>query len=349
MRTDRVITVVDAHAEGALGKVITGGVLAVPGKTMLDKARHLERHADGLRRFLLTEPRGAVTTMANLILAPTRPDADAGVIIMESMGYPAMSGSNAICAVTVLLETGMILMREPVTRLALDTPGGLVEATAVCRDGRCQSVRFLNVPAFATHLDARVEVKGFPTIRLDVAYGGVFFAIIDARALGFAITPDEARDLADAGTRIAGAAAEQLRITHPKSPDIMTKLFAQFAGPLRHHGGGRHVSRNTVVVPPGWLDRCPTGTGTSARLAVMHARRQIRRGEILEHQSILGSRFLGEVIGTTKMGPLPAVRTAIRGRAWISGMQHYLYDPQDPFPMGFTLPDVWPRMLTKPC
>jgi proline racemase len=341
MHTNKVITVVDAHAEGALGKVITGGVLGIPGKTMLDKARHLELKADGLRRFLLTEPRGSVTTMANLILAPTRPDADAGLIIMESMGYPAMSGSNTICAVTVLLETGMIPIREPITRLALDTPGGLVNVVAECRSGRCESVKFLNVPAFVSHLDATVEVPGLPSLKLDIAYGGVFFAIVDAQALGFSIAPDEARDLVALGTRIVTAAADQLRVRHPKHPNIMANLFAQFAGPI-HNRKARHISKNTVVVPPGWLDRCPTGTGTSARLALMHARRQIHRGEILEHQSILGSRFLGEVIGASRVGALPAVRTAIRGRAWISGMQHYLYDPDDPFPTGFTLSDVWP-------
>lgn len=342
MRTDRIITVVDAHAEGALGKVITSGVLDIPGKTMLDKAPHLELKADGLRRFLLTEPHGTVTTMANLILLLTRPDADAGLIIMELMGYPAMSGSNTICAVTVLLETGMIPMRDPVTRLALDTPRELVNVVAECRGGRCKNVRFLNVQAFVSHLDATVEVPGPRSLKLDVAYGGVFFAIVDARALGFSITPNEARDLAVLGTRIVTAAADQLRVRHPKHPNIMANLFAQFAGPI-HHRKGRHVSKNTVVVPPGWLDRCPTGTGSSARLALMHARRQIRRGEALEHQSTLGPpQFLGEVIGTSKVGGLPAVKTAIRGRAWISGVQHYLYDPADPFPTELTLPDVWP-------
>jgi proline racemase len=343
MRTQRVITVVDAHAEGALGRVIVSGVGPVPGRTMLEKARHLERNDDGLRRLLLREPRGGVTTMANLILPPVDPKADVGLIIMESMGYPAMSGSNSMCAATVLVETGMVLMREPMTRLLLDTPGGLVAVDARCRNGRCERVEIQNVPAFATHLGATIKVEDLGTLRVDVAYGGVFFVVIDAPALGLSIRPESARELVTLGNRIVGAASRQLSVVHPDQPGVMGDLFALFAGPVRQAGPKRKTSRNAVVVPPGWIDRCPTGTGTSARLAVLHAKGEIGRDVILDHASILGSRFEGRIVGTTRVGRLPAVRTAIAGRAWISGIQHFFLDPDDPFPEGFTLPDVWPN------
>ncbi len=279
---------------------------------------------------------------ANLVLSPTRPEADMGLIIIESMGYPAMSGSNAMCMATVLLETGMVPMAEPETRLVLEAPGGLVTVRARCRRGRCERIEIENVPAFASHLDAAIEVPGLGTLNADVAYGGVFFAIVDAAALGFRIAPDEARDIVETGNSIKAAAARQIAVRHPEQPEIMAELFVLFAGPLRQRGRGRLASANAVVAPPGWVDRCPTGTGTSARLAALHARGRIQPGEVLSHAGILGTRFEGQVIGTARVGPHKAVRTTIAGRAWISGLHHYLLDPGDPFPEGFTLPDVWP-------
>jgi proline racemase len=339
MRASRIITVVDAHAEGDTGKVVAGGVPDVPGRTMLEKALHLEHHDDWLRCFLLNEPRGMAATCANLVLPPTRGAADMGFIIMESMGYPAMSGSNAMCTATVLLETGMVPMEETETRLVLEAPGGLVVVRARCRRGRCERVEIENVPAFASHLDTAIEVPG---LGIDVAYGGVFFAIVDAAALGFGIAPDEARELVETGNKIKAAATEWIEVRHPEQPAIMAELFVLFAGPVRRDGRGRLASRNAVVAPPGWIDRCPTGTGTSARLAALHARGQIGTGEVLSHAGILGTRFEARVIGAARVGPHAAVRTAIASRAWITGLHHYILDPDDPFPEGFTLPDVWP-------
>lgn len=338
MRWQRVITVVDAHAEGEIGRVITGGVIGVPGATMFDKKRHLETEGDGLRRFLLHEPRGHVCASVNLILPPTRPEADAGFIVMESTDYPPMSGSNTMCVVTVLLETGMLPMTEPVTKLVLDTPGGLVPVEAACRDGKCESVRFVNVPAFVARLDAPVEVAGLGTVTCDVSYGGAFFCIVDARALGFALKPDEARDLVAVGERIKRAAVGQVPVTHPANPAIRDITFTLFAGAYEK---GK-PSRNTVIVSPGRHDRSPCGTGTTARLAVLHARGLIGAGEVFAHESLLGTRFYGEIVGEGAIGQTPTLDIAISGRAWISALHQFGHDPADPFPEGYRLNDTWP-------
>ncbi len=275
VKWERTITVIGCHVGGEDNHVIVGGVLPPPGATMFDKKRYLETQGDELRRWLLHEPRGKPSLCVNLVTPPTRPDCDAGMIIMESTDYPPMSGSNTICTVTVLLETGMLPMREPVTTLTLDTPAGPVPVEARCRDGKVERVQFTNVPCFVTHLGATLDVEGLGTIPVDVAYGGAFFAIVDAPKLGFAVEPKEARDLVVLGNRITAAAARQLPVRHPDNPDIHTVTFTEFAMPFTGPGG---VSRNAVVVAPGRIDRSPCGTGTSARLAVLHARGQLDAG-----------------------------------------------------------------------
>src|SRR3954471_23291427 len=220
MRARRALTVVGCHAGGEIGNVITGGVLPPAGATVFEQMQTLRREGDWLRRLVLREPRGSVACHANLVVPSRRPDCDAGFIIMEPTEYPAMSGSNTICTATVLLETGMVEMREPETVLRLEAPGGVVEVRATCRDGRCESVELTNVPCFADRLDASLEVAGLGTLVVDVAYGGMWYAIADARALGFAIEPSEARELSLAGERIRAAAREQLPCTHPENPDI---------------------------------------------------------------------------------------------------------------------------------
>ena len=342
MRFSRMVTVVGAHAEGELNEVITGGVLDVPGKTMFDKMRWLETKGDDLRRFLLQEPRGKVTQCVNLVLPSTRPDADVGFVIMESDYYVPMSGTNTICTVTVLLETGMLPMKEPMTEIALDAPGGLVQVTAACKDGKCESVTFRNVPCFVFHLDRSVEVPGVGTVTADVAYGGMMYAMVDARSLGFAIEPSEARDLVDVGEKIKKAAAEQLPCVHPENPEIHTINQTLWAAPLREEGGIK-TARNAVIVSPGRIDRSPCGTGTCARLAIMHARGQIRVGERFVHESIIGTKFTGEVLETTSVGPLPGVHIAITGRAWLTAFHQYVLDPSDPLPTGYRLGDTWPN------
>src|SRR5436309_9233864 len=219
VRTQRAITVIGCHAGGEVGNVIVGGVLPPAGATVFEQMQALSAD-DSLRRLLLREPRGSVAVHANLVVPATRPDCDAGFIIMEPTEYPPMSGSNTICTATVLLETGMVEMREPETVLRLEAPGGVVEVRAACRDGRCESVEFSNVPCFADRLDAPLEVEGLGTITVDVSYGGMWYAIADASALGFAIEPSEARELSLAGERIRAAAREQLPCTHPENPEI---------------------------------------------------------------------------------------------------------------------------------
>jgi proline racemase len=344
MRWQRVFTVVGVHAEGEYAKVVTGGVVDVPGRSMFDKMRYLRDHGDGLRKFLLYEPRGAAVHSANLLLPSSHPKAAVGYVIMESEEYPPMSGSNTISTATVILETGIVPMTEPVTRLTLEAPAGLIELVCECRGGRVLQVKFRNVPAFVQHLDAPIEVEGIGTVRIDVAYGGMHYALVDAASLGFALTRDEARDICLVGEKIRTAARAQLRVVHPENPEIRDVTITEFTGPVRRRGKTL-TARNTVVVSPGRLDRSPCGTGTSARLAVMSARRQIRKGQLFDHESIIGSHFLAEVVGTTRVGRRPAVVTTVAGRAWLTDIGQYGLDPEDPFPEGYTLSDTWLRAI----
>jgi proline racemase len=338
MRAQRAITVVGCHAGGEVGNVVVGGVLPPPGETVFEQMQALERD-DSLRRLLLREPRGSVAQHANLIVPPTRDDCDAGFIVMEPTEYPPMSGSNTICVATVLLETGMVEMREPETTLRLEAPAGLVEVTARCKDGKCESVELTNVPCFADRLDAPLEVEGLGTIGVDVAFGGMWYAIADAAALGFELEPDEARELSEAGERIRAAAREQLAPVHPENPEIAGVSIVQLAGPWQGVG---QVSRNAVVVAPGRLDRSATGTGLSARMAVLHARGELNVGEGMAHASVLGTTFEGRIAEETDLAGRPAIVPAIRGSAWITGVTQVLVDPSDPFPEGYLLPDTWP-------
>src|SRR3954451_1786755 len=339
MRARRALTVVGCHAGGEIGNVVTGGVLPPAGATVFEQMQTLRLEDDWLRRLLLREPRGSVACHANLVVPPTRPDCEAGFIIMEPTEYPPMSGSNTICTATVLLETGMVAMAEPETTLRLEAPGGVVEVRARCRAGRCESVELTNVPAFADRLDAPLEVEGMGTLTVDVSYGGMWYAIADAAPLGFAIEPDEARDLSLAGERIRAAAREQLPCAHPENPGIAGISIVQLAAPWRGVGA---VTRNAVVVAPGRLDRSATGTGLSARLAVLHARGLMRVGDAMTHASAIGSTFEGRIVAETTVGDRPAIVPAIRGSAWITGITQLFVDPDDPFPEGYLLSDTWP-------
>jgi trans-L-3-hydroxyproline dehydratase len=338
MRARRTITVVGCHAGGEIGNVVVGGVLPPAGETVFEQMRTLRDGDDSLRRLLLREPRGSVACHANLVLPSTRDDCDAGFIIMEPTEYPAMSGSNTICTTTVLLETGIVEMQEPETVVRLEAPGGVVEARAACRDGRCESVEFTNVPCFVEHLDAALEVEGHGTLSVDVAYGGMWYAIADALALGFAIEPGEARDLSLVGEQIRAAAREQLPCVHPENPEIAGVSIVQIAEPWQ--GVGK-VTKNAVVVSPGRLDRSATGTGLSARLAVLHARGQMGVGDSMTHASAIGSTFEGRIVEEARVGERPAIVPAIRGSAWITGIWQVFVDPDDPFPEGYLLSDTW--------
>ncbi|GHJ39264.1 proline racemase family protein [Streptomyces sp. TS71-3] len=340
MRFEKSIHVVGCHAEGEIGNVVVGGVPAVPGATMLDKRRHLAQEADWLRQLLLKEPRGNVVRSANVVFPSAHPEADMGYVIMESTEYPVMSGSNTICVATVLLETGMIPMREPVTELTLESPAGLIRLSCTCRDGKVTGVTFVNQPAFVHHLDAPVEVEGLGTVTVDVAWGGMAYALVDARRVGFDLDPAEARDLCEIGQRIKHAAAEQLPVRHPENPEFAGITQTEFTLPVRREGHAL-LGRNAVIVSPGRIDRSPCGTGTSARLAVLHARGEIGQGEWFISESILGTRFDSVIGSLARVGGVDAVVPSVTGQAWITDISQIGVDPSDPFPAGYTLADTW--------
>lgn len=350
MRLGRMIQAVDAHAAGEPGRVIVGGVLDVPGASMFDKMAWLRDQGDDLRLRMLREPRGFPAANCNLILPPTRSEADAGYVIMEQVEYPGMSGSNTICVATVLLETGMLAMTEPVTELTLEAPAGLIRVRADCAGGKVTAVTFRNVPAFATHLDTPVEVPTLGTVTVDVAYGGMFYVVAEAAAFGLRLTPDEGRDIVRITELIKAAAAEQLPVVHPEQPEFAGITIGQLSGPAHDPA---NAMRNVVTVSTGkldwerpatWtgiIDRSPCGTGTSARMAILHAKGRLGIGQDFRHEGILGTVFTGRLLEETRLGDQAAVVPQITGTAWITGFASYVVDPTDPFPDGFTVGDIW--------
>lgn len=340
MQSSKVIHVVSCHAEGEVGDVIVGGVAPPPGATLWEQSRWLH-HDQALRNFVLNEPRGGVFRHVNLLVPPKDPRAVMGYLIMEPVHTPPMSGSNSLCVATVLLDTGIVPMAEPETRFTMEAPGGLVDVVAQCRHGKAVSVKVFNHPSFADKLDAVIEVAGLGSLRVDTAYGGDSFVLADAAALGFALTPDEAADLAATGMRITRAANEQLGFSHPTNPDWRHISFCQLTLPVIDVDGVP-TGRNTVVIEPGKLDRSPTGTGCSARMAVLHARGQMREGDAFTGLSILDSRFDCRIERLTTLGGKPAIIPSISGRAWITGTHQHMLDPTDPWPQGYRLSDTWP-------
>lgn len=350
MRFDRMITAVEAHAGGEPGRVITGGVIDVPGETMFAKMQHLQQHRDEIRKLMLREPRGYPGLCCNIVLPPTDPAADAGYVIMEQVEYPPMSGSNTICVATVLLETGLLPMREPETRLTLEAPAGLIDVVATCENGKVTGVTFQNRPAFAAHVDAVIDVPTLGKLTVDVAYGGMWYVIVDAAQVGLEIVPAQGAEIVRLGELIKAAAREQLPVVHPENPDIAGISILEFTAPPSLAGAD---AKNTVVISTGsfdwndpstWtgvLDRSACGTGTCARMAVMHAKGQLPIGRDFVHESILGTTFTGRLLESTTVGPYPAVVPTLTGQAWIYGLSTYLVDPSDPFPEGFTIGDIW--------
>ncbi|MEM8795456.1 MAG: proline racemase family protein [Pseudomonadota bacterium] len=339
MRSTKIIHVISAHAEGEVGDVIVGGVTPPPGVTLWEQSRFVAN--DGvLRNFVLNEPRGGVFRHVNLLVPPKDPRADAAFIIMEPEDTPPMSGSNSICVATVLLDSGLVEMREPITELVLEAPGGLVRVRAECEDGKAKRIFVENLPSFASYLDAKIEVDGVGTLTVDTAYGGDSFVIVDAKALGFLLTEDEAHDLAKLGTEISDAASALLGFHHPENPDWRHISFCLFAGPLSETDDG-FETRSAVAIRPGKIDRSPTGTALSARMAVLHARGVMKSGNRLRAHSLIGSTFEGKILGETLVGETPAIRPEISGRAWITGTHQHMLDPDDPWPEGYRLSDTW--------
>ena len=340
MRSSKIIHVVGCHAEGEVGDVIVGGVAPPPGETIWAQSRFIARD-QSLRNFLLNEPRGGVFRHFNLLVPPKNPKAQMGWIIMEPADTPPMSGSNAICVATVLLETGIIPMQEPETRLILEPPGGLIEVVAACRGGKAERIAVRNVPSFADRLGARLDVEGLGALTVDIAYGGDSFVIVDAHALGFNVAPDEARDLAETGMKIVKAANEQLGFRHPENAEWDHISFCQFAAPIIRENGAL-TGLNAVAIRPGKIDRSPTGTGCSARMAVLHAKGQLKIGERFVGKSIIGSSFDCRIAGEAMIGGRRGIVPIVSGRAWITGTYQLMLDPSDPYPAGYRLADTWP-------
>jgi proline racemase len=345
-----MIHAVDLHCCGEPGRVIVGGVPDVAGRTMFEKMQFLAEHKDDLRKRMLREPRGYPAANCNLVLPPCDPQADAGFVIMEQVEYPPMSGTNTICVVTALLETGLLPMREPVTELTLEAPAGLVRVHAACRGGKVTEVAFRNVPAFAVHLGRKIEVPTLGAVAVDVAWGGMFYVIADAAPFGLRLTPDEGRDITRIGELIKAATQEQLPVVHPENPEIRNVTIAQLSGPPASSGNHR---RNAVIVSTGkldwhrpatWtgaIDRSPCGTGTCAKMAALHARGELALNQPFRHEGILGTVFTGTLLEETAVGPYHAVVPRLAGTAWITGFARYVLDSTDPFPEGFTVGDIW--------
>jgi trans-L-3-hydroxyproline dehydratase len=341
MRTTKSIHIINCHAEGEVGDVIVGGVAPPPGDTIWEQSRFIAQDQK-LRNFVLNEPRGGVFRHVNLLVPPKNPKAHMGFIIMEPEDTPPMSGSNCICVATVLLDTGMIPMQEPVTHLTLEAPAGLIEISAQCRNGKAENITLTNVPAFTQHLNATLLVEGYGTVTVDTAFGGDSFVMADVADFGLQITPQNAHNIAALGRKIVKAANEQLPFHHPTMPEWKHYSFCFMREPLQKVDAVL-TSRNACVVNPGKLDRSPTGTGCSALMAVLHAKGLMQVGDTYIGRSVIDSKFEGRIIGETTVGNQKAIIPQITGRAWISGQTTLFLDPDDPYPDGYKVSDTWPN------
>ncbi|SNZ20458.1 trans-3-hydroxy-L-proline dehydratase [Cohaesibacter gelatinilyticus] len=339
MRSSKTVHVISCHAEGEVGDVIVGGVAPPPGDTLWEMRKFIAKDQT-LRNFVLNEPRGGVFRHVNLLVPPKHPEADAAFIIMEPEDTPPMSGSNSICVSTVLLDGGIIPMQEPVTELILEAPGGLVHVKADCTNGKAERITVQNLPSFAGELDVNLEVEGLGTIKIDTAYGGDSFVVVDAQALGFDIKEEEAGDIARFGVKITNAANEQIGFHHPENPDWKHISFCLFAGPLEKVDGG-YTARSAVAIQPGKVDRSPTGTAVSARMALLHKRGLMKVGETFIATSIIGSQFSGKIVSEHALADRTAIIPQISGRGWVTGIHQHMLDPSDPWPSGYKLRDTW--------
>ena len=333
MIASRVFSAVDSHTEGMPTRVITGGVGPIPGATMLERKLHFEQHLDELRLLLMREPRGHGAMSGAILQPPLLEGADWGVVFIEVSGCLPMCGHGTIGVATVLVETGMVRVTEPETRVCLDTPAGLVEARVTVEGGRARSVALRNVPSFLLARDRTVTVDGH-TLVYDMAFGGNFYALLPAESAGVVVDPARAGDLIERGLAIMAAVNETDRPVHPGDDRIAGCRHVVFTAP---GSDGPRSQRSATSIHPGWLDRSPCGTGTSAKLAAAHARGELAVGEELVNESVIGTRFGGRIVAETEVAGLPAIVPEISGRAWITGMGQYVLDPEDPFPAGFAL------------
>jgi proline racemase len=333
MRAKRLFHAVDSHTEGMPTRVITGGVGVVPGATMFERRQYFVEHLDHIRQLLMYEPRGHSAMSGAILQPPTRPDADWGVLFIEVSGCLPMCGHGTIGVATVLVETGMVEVTEPVTTIRLDTPAGLVVAEVEVADGAARAVTIRNVPSFSVGLDREVDVPGLGRVRYDLAFGGNFYAIVQLAELGIPFERQEKQRLLDAGLSIMDAVTEQDRPAHPVNAEISGCHHVYLAAP----GSTARHSRHAMAIHPGWFDRSPCGTGTSARMAQLHARGELPLDTEFRNESFIGTHFLGRLVEETTVAGLPAVVPKITGRAWLTGTAQYFLDPDDPFPAGFQL------------
>ncbi|MFF4187509.1 proline racemase family protein [Streptomyces sp. NPDC001691] len=333
MRTRHVYHAVDSHTEGMPTRVITGGLGVVPGATMAERRLYFMEHLDHIRTLLMYEPRGHAAMSGAILQPPTRPDADYGVLYIEVSGLLPMCGHGTIGVATVLVETGMVPVTEPVTTVRLDTPAGLVSVDVRVEDGEARSVTLTNVPAFCLALDRKVQVPGLGTVTYDLAYGGNFYAFVELEALGLPFGRAHKDELLAAGLDIMAAINAGEPPVHPENPGIAGVKHVYLAAP----GSDATRSRHAMAIHPGWFDRSPCGTGTSARMAQLHARGELPLHRDFTNESFIGTEFTGRLVGETAVGPLPAVVPTVTGRAWITGTAQYFLDPSDPFPEGFLL------------
>ncbi len=333
MRTTRVFHAVDSHTEGMPTRVITGGVGTIPGKTMAERRLWFMENSDHIRKLLMNEPRGHAAMSGAILQPPTRDDADYGVLYIEVSGLLPMCGHGTIGVATVLVETGMVEVVEPVTEIRLDTPAGLVIASVQVEDGHATAVTIKNVPSFVDRLDASVKVPGLGTVNYDLAFGGNFYAVVDLESIGLSFERERKQELIEAGLAIMEAINEQDEPVHPERDDIRGCHHVYLKAP---DSDAEH-SRHAMAIYPGWFDRSPCGTGTSARMAQLHARGELELQTDFLNESFIGSQFTGRLVGTTIVGGKPAVIPTVTGRAWVTGTAQYFLDPTDPFPEGFIL------------
>ena len=331
MRSSRTITAVDSHTEGMPTRVVTGGVGPIPGDTMNDRRLYFMEHMDELRHFLMDEPRGHGAMSGAILQPPTRSDCDWGVVYIEVSGCLPMCGHGTIGVATVLVETGMVDVVEPVTEIRLDTPAGLVVAKVAVSDGHADSVTIENVPSFVTALDQEVEVPGYGTVPYSMAFGGNFYALVDLDDLKLPFDRERQQDLLAAGLAIMDAINETAMPKHPELDGVEGCHHVELIAP----GSDARHSRHAMAIYPGWFDRSPCGTGTSARMAELWARGELALDTDFVNESFIGSRFVGRLVGETTVAGVPAVLPTITGRAWVTGTANYLLDPSDPFPTGF--------------
>lgn len=335
----RIISTVDSHTAGEPTRIVVGGLPSLPGATMAEKMAYARNKLDDLRRFLLLEPRGRQDMYGAILTTPTDPQADFGLIFMNTQQYTTMCGHAVIGAATTLVETGMVEAVEPETTVTFDTPVGLVRTRIQIAAGRVREVSFDNTPVFAYQLDARLSVRGLGDVLADIVYSGGFFALIRAQRTGLELVPANVEALIDLGIRIRDAARSQLSVRHPTQPFTELIDCVEFFGPAERQADGALHARNTVILGNRTVDRSPCGTGTCARMAELHARGELKLGEGFVSESIIGTRFMGRIVGETKVGEFNAILPRVSGRAHLTGLHQFVLDPDDPFPHGFFLTD----------